>query len=72
MSTMQNSGEDVFAQRTYNQLKRDSEDIDRALEDFLSQRNEASRLQQDALNAYDAEMLDLDALDEDFEEYVVP
>jgi len=40
-------------------LKKDSADIDRALEDFLEARNAASQLQKDALEVYEQEMAEI-------------
>ena len=59
----------AVADRQYRQLKKDSEEIDRALEDFLRERASANKLQQDAFDAYDAEMMEIGGLDENFEEY---
>ena len=45
--------------RIARRLKQDSEDISRALDEFLAERNAATKMQRDALDNYDQEIANI-------------
>ncbi len=55
----------IFAENAAKQLRKDIDDIDNALESFLNDRLAATRLQDDAFDAYEAEMKQIDATEQE-------
>lgn len=59
MSTAFSNNSDIFAEQAARRLRKDVQEIDDALAEFFNNRAAATKMQEDALDAYELEMKDL-------------